>query len=280
MGKIDPPEIRVLSQYDYSKMFNGLSTIADDFVNRYYVITTENDGLMHRKQQKRYTINEYIENIKATPLIPTALKNFCYSLMDNTESLIDGDTVFDCIKYIYNTHIGDAAQGMISVHNKFLRKLCYYVIEQTEEEKKENKALRHALAFHGDSTLSPVNDVELSLAQLRILEKYNDYCDKVKAKREAKSEMNKWFKIGDVIAIRGKIRDGSRRNVKKFVVKKIIWSINAKPVNVYILKQISGECNNMTLTKNDCKKYHVKYEENLQVYSMMLNWYLIEKMKK
>ncbi len=95
---------------------------------------------------------------------------------------------------------------------------------------------------------------------------------KKKSKNEAKNAVKVRYKIGDYIILRGKIKDGSEPIVKKFEVKKIIWSINANPVNILILKQLDGVNNNRSLDRNDCLKYHIKYEPGLQVYSMMLNF--------
>lgn len=101
------------------------------------------------------------------------------------------------------------------------------------------------------------------------LNKYNLYCEKKLAKDIAKQSVTVRYKPGDVLLLKGKIRDGSRKLIKKFVVKKLIWSIYSKPVSVLIVQQIEGVNNNMSLTKADCKKYHIKYEENLQVYPML-----------
>ena len=100
---------------------------------------------------------------------------------------------------------------------------------------------------------------------------------KKRSKNEAKSSVKTRYKIGDHVILRGKIKDGSERVVKKFEVKKVIWSIHSNPVNILILKQLEGPNNNRSLDKNDCKKYHIKYEEGLQVYSMMLNFSKIRK---
>lgn len=97
------------------------------------------------------------------------------------------------------------------------------------------------------------------------------------SKNEAKASVKTRYKIGDHIILRGKIRDGSEPIVKKFEVKKVIWSVHSNPVNILILKQLEGSNNNRSLDKNDCKKYHIKYEEGLQVYSMMLNFSKIRK---
>ena len=78
--------------------------------------------------------------------------------------------------------------------------------------------------------------------------------------------------MNQILILKSKIKDGSKKYYKKFEVKKVIWSIRNNPVNILILKQISGINNNLSLDRNDCKKYHIKYEPGLQAYSMMLNF--------
>ena len=114
------------------------------------------------------------------------------------------------------------------------------------------------------TNIDPV--VKLGIDQAMLIRK------KKKAKNEAKALVKNNYKIGDILLLRGKVRNGSERLVKKFEVKKVIWSVKGQPVNILILKQLSGVNNNITMTKNDCKKYHIKYEEGLQVYSMLLNF--------
>ncbi len=101
---------------------------------------------------------------------------------------------------------------------------------------------------------------------------HNDIILKQVAKVKAKESVSNKYKIGDILVLRGKIRDGSRRIVKVFEVKKIIWSVKSQIVNVLVLKQLEGPNNNRTLTKEDCKKYHIKYEPGLQVYSMNIGF--------
>lgn len=101
---------------------------------------------------------------------------------------------------------------------------------------------------------------------------HNDIILKQIAKVKAKESVSNKYKIGDILVLRGKIRDGSKRLVKVFEVKKIIWSVKSQIVNVLILKQLEGPNNNRSLTKDDCKKYHIKYEPGLQVYSMNIGF--------
>lgn len=120
-------------------------------------------------------------------------------------------------------------------------------------------------------------NAELSEELIEMLSDYNGYIEKKEAKTKAKTSCPIRYKVGDILVLKSKIKDGSKKTIKKFIVKKTIWSIKANPVNILILKQIEGQINNMSLTKNDCKKYHIKYEENLQVYSMFMNFIKIKK---
>ena len=44
-------------------------------------------------------------------------------------------------------------------------------------------------------------------------------------------------------------------------------------LNILILKQVEGPKGTIfTLNRNDCKRYHIKYEPGLQVFSMEFNW--------
>lgn len=105
-----------------------------------------------------------------------------------------------------------------------------------------------------------------------LLIKYHEYCQKKISKDLAKKMIDKKYSIGDELMLKNKIRNGSQKTVKKFIVRKVIWSVNANPVNILILKQTEGPMNNLSMTKEDCKKYHIKYEDNLQVYSMFMNF--------
>lgn len=97
--------------------------------------------------------------------------------------------------------------------------------------------------------------------------------EKQKLKKQEKKKINKKFIIGDTYILRSKRVKGCKQTVKEFIIKKYIYTINDEPVNVVIVKQISGDMSNIfTLNRNDCKKLHLKFEEGLQVYPMELNW--------
>ena len=88
----------------------------------------------------------------------------------------------------------------------------------------------------------------------------------------------KKFKIGEHYLIHPMNNKKLRR---EFVVKKTIYSIKDREVNIVIMKQISGpeSTTKFTLSKEDCLKFHLKYEDGLQVYSMELDWKLLKNKK-
>lgn len=96
---------------------------------------------------------------------------------------------------------------------------------------------------------------------------------KQEAKNKAKADIGKKFVIGQVYMLRQKSVCGSKEIVKKYVLKKFIYTSKNEILNVLILKQIEGPTGTIfTLNRNDCKRYHIKYEPGLQVFSMEFNW--------
>lgn len=149
------------------------------------------------------------------------------------------------------------------------------LVEITKEDIENNTTVLDFTSYGKSSTFynSPLTfETIFTKEEKEIINSHNVLVRKMISKNKAKSFINRKFKIGDILVLRGKIKDGSERNVKEFEVKKVIWSVKSQPVNVLILKQLSGINTNMSLNKNDCKKYHIKYEPGLQVYSMSLNF--------
>lgn len=94
--------------------------------------------------------------------------------------------------------------------------------------------------------------------------------EKTKLKRQEKKKINKKFVVNHTYHLRTKLNNENR---KIFVLKKFIYTINDLPVNILILKQLSGEKNKIfTLSREECKILHIKYEDGLQVWPMSLNW--------
>ena len=148
------------------------------------------------------------------------------------------------------------------------------ILINIKEDLENNTTTFDLTPYRKSSVITPlVFDMILDDEEKKLINSHNSYVKKLISKSEAKKSIkeNK-YQIGDILILKGKIKDGSIRNVKEFEVKKIIWSVKNQPVNVLILKQLSGINTNMSLNKNDCKKYHIKYEPGLQVYSMSLNF--------
>ena len=113
---------------------------------------------------------------------------------------------------------------------------------------------------------------QLSKETLALLEPHVEMT-KQEAKNKAKAYIGKKFVIGQVYMLRQKSVCGSKEIVKKYVLKKFIYTSKNEILNVLILKQIEGPTGTIfTLNRNDCKRYHIKYEPGLQVFSMEFNW--------
>jgi hypothetical protein len=94
--------------------------------------------------------------------------------------------------------------------------------------------------------------------------------EKTRLKRQEKKKINKKFVVNHTYHLRTKLNNENR---KIFVLKKFIYTINDLPVDILILKQLSGEKNKIfTLSREECKILHIKYEDGLQVWPMDLNW--------
>ena len=95
----------------------------------------------------------------------------------------------------------------------------------------------------------------------------------IKQKITPKKQYRK-FKIGERYAL---YPMNNKKLKREYVVKKTINSIRDKEVHVVIMKQVSGsQTTKYTLNKRDCLKYHLKFEEGLEVFSMGLDWKLIK----
>lgn len=93
------------------------------------------------------------------------------------------------------------------------------------------------------------------------------------AKNNAKALVKKKFVVGKKYMLRQKSVCGSREIIKKYICKKFIYTVKDELLNILILKQIEGPKGTIfTLNRNDCKRYHIKYEPGLQVFSMEFNW--------
>lgn len=107
-----------------------------------------------------------------------------------------------------------------------------------------------------------------------------DYTEKQKLKHQAKEEIKKHkhsrnykFTIGNKYVL---IYNYNNKKIKRiFICKQIIHTIKDKIINGVIMQQINetifdGNC--FYLNKEDCKKYHIKYYSNLQLFSMNENF--------
>ena len=103
--------------------------------------------------------------------------------------------------------------------------------------------------------------------------KCNEYQVKYITKHRAKNKIKTKFKIGRYYYQRIKPKDGSANIVIKYQCIKTVYSIKDIEMNVVIMKQITPyNAKRFTLDRNECKKFHIKFEPGLEVWPMDINW--------
>lgn len=103
--------------------------------------------------------------------------------------------------------------------------------------------------------------------------KNRKYTAKNRTKKLAKRKVRIKFVVGKHYILRGKSRDGSREIIREFVCKKFIYSMKENPMNIVIMKQVSGpEGKKYTLDKSGCLDYHIKWEPGLEIFAMEMFW--------
>lgn len=101
----------------------------------------------------------------------------------------------------------------------------------------------------------------------------NAYQAKYIAKHKAKNRIKTKFKIGRYYYQRIKPKDGSPNVVIKYQCVKTIYSIKDIEVNIVIMRQLTPyDGRKFTLDRQECQKFHIKYEPGLEVWPMEINW--------
>lgn len=109
----------------------------------------------------------------------------------------------------------------------------------------------------------------------RVIVKANKNAYQVKyiAKHKAKKKIKTKFKIGRYYYQRIKPKDGSANIVIKYQCVKTIYSIKDIETNIVIMRQITPyDGRKFTLDRQECQKFHIKYEPGLEVWPMEINW--------
>ena len=101
----------------------------------------------------------------------------------------------------------------------------------------------------------------------------NAYQAKYIAKHKGKNRIKTKFKIGRYYYQRIKPKDGSPNIVIKYQCVKTIYSIKDIEVNIVIMRQLTPyDGRKFTLDRQECQKFHIKYEPGLEVWPMEINW--------
>lgn len=84
------------------------------------------------------------------------------------------------------------------------------------------------------------------------------------------------FIIGKKYALKGVACDGFEMKEKVYELVGLIDTYGGVPVESVIVKQVSGETGNIyTLSKNDCNKLGIEFQQGLQLFPKLLPWTMV-----
>lgn len=126
--------------------------------------------------------------------------------------------------------------------------------------------------YDGDKLdVSKMQNLNYEQKQELFLELRKDF--KKRFKTDEKKNQRIKFVVGKHYYLLTKAPFGDKRIYREFVLKKFCYCRNDMPLNILILKEVSDfNCTKYTLNRNDCLKYHVKYEPGLQIFPMSMRW--------
>lgn len=107
-----------------------------------------------------------------------------------------------------------------------------------------------------------------------------EYAKKIKkenhsSKQQLKNNLKGKFKTKFIVGRKYMLNISGMK--KTFVLKKSIYCVDNRPMCILVVKQIDGQpsIRRCSLTEIDCKGYHIKYEDGLEVLPMSLKWKLL-----
>ena len=118
-----------------------------------------------------------------------------------------------------------------------------------------------------------IENIECERINKEIKREREELFNKAQFKRDTKNEIKKRFVIGKEYILRFRSNKNSKFIKKTYICKKFIYTMRDTVLNAIIVKQTSGPKDMIfTLSKEDCKRLHIKYEDGLQILSMKMDW--------
>ena len=99
---------------------------------------------------------------------------------------------------------------------------------------------------------------------------------KQESKRAAKDSVkNKWFKIGKLYSLKKFDLNGNIKDISVFRCVKFIYTVGINQINHVVMQKIGEPLHNdaRTLSRLDCKMWHIKYSPDLYMFSMNQRFY-------
>lgn len=131
----------------------------------------------------------------------------------------------------------------------------------------EKYTIENSSAVNGEYYMSLVE--EAYYKQCVVTDKYEIIKQKQECKREAKTNAKFKYHIGDLYGLTMRTLDGKMSFSEAYRVKKFVYTVGNTPVNIVIMKHVGGNTpRRRSISPNDCRAFHIKYENDLYVFSM------------
>ena len=148
----------------------------------------------------------------------------------------------------------DAIERIESVFNIIMEADKHYTIENSS-------------SVDGEYYMSLMEDAYYK--QCVITDKCEAIKQKQACKQQAKSKTKFKYRIGDIYSLTMRTLDGKTSFSELYRVKKFVYTVGNTPVNIVIMKLIGGNTpRRRSISPNDCRAFHIKYENDLYVFSM------------
>ena len=134
-------------------------------------------------------------------------------------------------------------------------------------EADKNYTIENSSSVDGEYYMSLMEDAYYK--QCVITDKCEAIKQKQACKQQAKSKTKFKYRIGDIYSLTMRTLDGKTSFSELYRVKKFVYTVGNTPVNIVIMKLIGGNTpRRRSISPNDCRAFHIKYENDLYVFSM------------
>lgn len=184
----------------------------------------------------------------------------------------DKPIIFDKIR------INRAFSGYYGLSSEMIEKIEDKFNEELEKLKKTDYGHWHTIDLSeikvtiNDHAYTPILFINSTSSRCYLCQ--NSEADEAPSSIKQQTAQKTKFIVGNHYMLKFKSLYKKDTVKKTYELKKFVYSMKDEPLNIVIMKQLTGPVSNMlfTLSKKDCERIHLKFEPGLQVFPMSMDW--------